>query len=226
MTCPVPPPPTPEASDHHPRAYFWSRYVAPPKRVTRSSSDASSSDASLVAIPVPASIVAPPAGEHLAAMRRGADREPGSVPAMWPYYTRLDERGRLTRELRAEHHALVLFGFHHQSARESLHLETIPLAAALGRLRIVDDGSREALDRRFYAAVTTDDVDQLAHHLRSFVARLRKHHLGFDYAMLTRHLSNWHDPDRRHAVRRRWAGAYNAPVYAVADGDESTDSDN
>ena len=151
-----------------------------------------------------------PPGEELAALRRGAGREPGSVPAMWPFYTQLRANGKCAKELIAEHHALTLFGVHQQGEGTLVHRPAIPLGAAIRRLR--DDGrhSADAVERRFAAAATAAEETELAWHLRGLVALLKtlKPTQGFDYTQLFWDLRDWQDPDKRGRVQRRWGAAF------------------
>jgi CRISPR system Cascade subunit CasB len=150
-----------------------------------------------------------PDGADLAALRRGIGREPGSVPAMWPYYTTLDPEGHLTRQLRAEHVALTLFAVHQQSLPTPVHQAGIGLGKAVLALRDSEKFSPAAVDRRFAAAATATTLDEAAHHLRGLVRQLRQvQHGGFDYTQLWRDLVAWQSPDRVGRVRRRWGTQY------------------
>src|SRR4051812_24984458 len=114
-----------------------------------------------------------PPGDELAALRRGIGREPGTVAQMWPYYTRLNDRGQLTAELWAEHLALTLFAVHQQSQGRPVHRHGVSLGAAVLALRRSGKFSEEALDRRFGAAATATTVGEVAHHLRGLITQLR-----------------------------------------------------
>jgi CRISPR system Cascade subunit CasB len=155
-----------------------------------------------------------PDGADLAALRRGIDREPGTVPAMWPFYTCLTEDGRRTRELLAEHLALTLFAVHQQSKPQLMHAEKVGLGSAVLALKDPHNAksfSPEAVDRRFGAAATATSIAELAVHLRGLITRLRGIAQPLDYTLLTRDLRDWQNPDRAPAVRRRWGGQYFAP---------------
>ncbi|HEX2300692.1 MAG TPA: type I-E CRISPR-associated protein Cse2/CasB, partial [Pseudonocardiaceae bacterium] len=115
----------------------------------------------------------PAPGAELAALRRGIDREPGSVPAMWPFYTTLSASGALTTRLAAEHLALTLFAVHQQSLPQPVHRKGVGLGSAILELRNSGKFSPEAVDRRFAAAATATSLTELAHHLRGLIAQLR-----------------------------------------------------
>ncbi|WP_250292177.1 type I-E CRISPR-associated protein Cse2/CasB [Frankia sp. CiP1_Cm_nod1] len=149
-----------------------------------------------------------PDGADLAALRRGIGREPGSVPAMWRYYTTLDREGRLTARLRAEHVALTLYAVHQQSLPSPAHRAGTGLGTAVLALRNSDRFSPDAVDRRFNAAATATSLDEAAYHLRGLVRQLRHIPQSLDYNQLQQDLINWQHPDRVGQVRRRWGGQY------------------
>jgi CRISPR system Cascade subunit CasB len=176
-----------------------------------------------------------PPGEALAALRRGAGREPGSVPEMWRYYTTLTEGGGKTFRLQAEHEALVLFGFHQQGRIASVHVEGVSIGRALRRLKTSGRYSGDALDRRVAAAATASTLGELAVHLRGLVQQMRAAKVDqLDYTRLFRDLLSWQYPGGAARVRRQWGAAYfaltpktptdpsNAPGAATDDPEENT----
>jgi len=160
-----------------------------------------------------------PAGEHLAAMRAGADREPGTVPAMWERHTEFpdeDWRARhhdtweMPSRFTAEHHALVLFGFHQQSVSEPMHRADVSLGTALRRLRQSGRASETGVDRQLTAAATATSLTELAQHLRRLVTQLRQPRIPLDYDQLLDDLTRWQQPAWQGRVRRRWGLDYYA----------------
>lgn len=154
-----------------------------------------------------------PPGEDLAALRRGAGRDPGSVPAMWPFYTVPDSGGaNPSRALVAEHHALVLFGFHQQSKRRLMHQPDERIGVALRSLRATRRYRERpsSLDARVAAAATAASVGEVAWHLRGLVALLAGSDDGIplDYSGLFLDLKAWHSSDGAARVRRRWGSDY------------------
>lgn len=151
-----------------------------------------------------------PPGADLAALRRGIGREPGSVPAMWPYYTTLTENGALTQRLRAEHLALTLFAVHQQSQLRPVHREGVGLGSAMLALRRDQNSSPEAVDRRFAAAATATSLSEVAHHLRGLITQIRglTPQPGLDYSQLFRDLWSWQSPEWIKRVRREWGSQY------------------
>jgi CRISPR system Cascade subunit CasB len=156
-----------------------------------------------------------PPGEELAALRRGIDREAGTVPALWPFYTTLTEDGRRTQALRAEHLALTLFAVHQQSKNVLMHRVGVGLGTAILRLKRSGAFSEDAVDRRFAAAATSTSVGELAVHLRGLVTQLRSVGQPLDYTRLARDLRDFQIPERAANVRRHWGGQYFAPPKAT-----------
>lgn len=180
----------------------------------------------------------PPPGEELAALRRGAGREPGTVPQMWRFhvadvpekYLRVFPNQWVPAAYAAEHHVLVLYGHHQQSKAEPMHLpsrddeddeaagteegvsQRLGLGDAVRALHTTGRYSQDAVDRRFYAAVTADSLDELAVHLRGLVNQLRTLPTprALDYTELQRQLVAWQFPEGRNGVRRSWGLQYHA----------------
>jgi len=152
----------------------------------------------------------PPPGQDLSAMRRGFGVAAGAVPGMWPFYTTLDADGRLTRQLRAEHVALSLYGLHQQSQSAPMHRVGVGLGRALGNLRASGRYSEAAVDSRFMQAATASDIDELGFHLRGLISQLKtlKPPQPLDYTLLYADLRRWQHPGGIGSVRRRWGSDY------------------
>lgn len=162
-----------------------------------------------------------PPGEALAALRSGEGREPFTVPAMWPYLTEVgpdwfdrpaSDRDDHAPEVVAEHHTLVIFGIHQQAQPSPVHRTSAGVGYALKRLHTSGRFSQDAVDRRFYATVTADDLSEMTHHLRGMVRQLRSLPVvtPLDYKRLYDDLVRWQDPFKRDRVRRRWGRGYHA----------------
>lgn len=162
-----------------------------------------------------------PPGEDLAAMRIGEGREAFTVPSMWPYLTKIADDGfadprtdsrQLPAPVVAEHHALVVFGIHQQSQALPVHRKSAGLGEAVKRLHTSDRFSEDAVGRRFYAAVTADELGELTHHLRGLVRQLRSLPgvVPLDYDRLQDDFRRWQQADTRAQVRRRWGRGYHA----------------
>ncbi|MEU7768205.1 type I-E CRISPR-associated protein Cse2/CasB [Nocardia sp. NPDC049190] len=164
-----------------------------------------------------------PNGAVLATLRRGLGYEPGSVPAVIPYYRTLDADGMLTHRLWAEHITLCLFAVHQQSKPHLVHIPGIEFAATMARLRATHRAGAEGLDRRFSAAATATSRTELAGHLRSLITRLRLlPYGGFDYDRLYRDIRDWEQPGETDLIRRRWGARYFA---THSDDTQRADSD-
>jgi CRISPR system Cascade subunit CasB len=159
-------------------------------------------------------ILGPPPGEDLAALRTGLSVPPGASVKVWrfcvtPADDRLARRGVVTREQKAEHAALALYGLHQQSQRtSSMHKRGVSVGAALRTLRGTGAYSEEALDRRVNAAATATSTPALLSRLRSLVTQLRGQGIPLDYDLLLRDLVAYDRAEGRPAVRERWGAAY------------------
>ncbi len=151
-----------------------------------------------------------PPGEDLSAMRRGAGREAGSVPEMWRFYSVPSDGLWASPALVAEHHCLVMFGFHQQSQDRLVHQSGLTIGKALRRLRRSERfrDRTEALDARVAAAATATSVDEVASHLRGLIALLRDEGIPLDYTGLWRDLRSWGRPGEAERVRRSWGRDY------------------
>lgn len=171
-----------------------------------------------------------PPGSDLAALRSGLGRLAGTVPAMWRFHffdikDNAAARGYADSRYAAEHHALTLYGVHQQSISQAMHRSEVGVGRAIKALhagsRQGDDGRSQAIDRRFYAAVTATSVDEVAHHLRGLIQLLRALDTpaGLDYSRLVDDLAAWGHPERRDRVRLRWGKDYH--VRAERSDDDS-----
>lgn len=151
-----------------------------------------------------------PPGASLAALRQGVGRAAGSVPSLWPFYTTLNPEGALTRVLRAEHAALVLYGVHQQGESHPVHAEGVSVGRAMAVLRDSGRHSADAVERRFVAAATADSLDEVATHLRSLVQLLKTlpNTPALDYTRLFKNLVAWQDATGAERVRRQWGSAF------------------
>lgn len=171
-----------------------------------------------------------PPGEDLAALRQGAGREPGTVPSMWSFHTpvgdnwlqRHHEGWATPPEFQAEHHALVLYGFHQQTLAEPMHVEGIGLGTAMLRLRQHRDSGEQAIDRRFSAGVTAATLNELTQHLRRLVIMLRGISQPLDYTRLYKQFVAWQRPNGQGRVRRTWGLEYYASPRPQDEEDAAT----
>lgn len=173
-----------------------------------------------------------PPGEELAALRAGEGREPFTVPKMWPYLRQMGDdhmsepwRDRFDAPptVTAEHHSLVIFAIHQQAQPHPVHRKGAGVGEALKLLH--NKFSEEAVDRRFYAMVTTDSITEMTHHLRGLVRQLRSLPgvVPLDYQQIYEDLVRWQDPLRRERVRRRWGRGYHAMKSNTPDEDPTAE---
>jgi len=171
----------------------------------------------------------PPPGDQLAALRAGEGRDPFTVPSMWPFLSEMGEDAfssprrdgfEAPPAVVAEHHALVLFAVHQQSQGHLVHRKGESLGNAVKRLHTSDRFSKEAVDRRFYAMVTADDLKEMTHHLRGLIRQIRSlpTPVRLDYDQLVEDLRAWQSPFERDRVRRRWGRDYHLRVDKAASG--------
>lgn len=162
-----------------------------------------------------------PPGADLAALRSGLGRLPGTVPAMWRFHhfeirDSAAESGYADPHYAAEHHALTLYGVHQQSLSKPMHRPEVGVGRAIRALhaggRTGDDGRSQAIDRRFYAAVTATTVEEVAYHLRGLVQLLKALEVpaALDYSRLVEDLTAWDRPEQRDRVRLRWGKDFHA----------------
>lgn len=145
----------------------------------------------------------------LAALRRSLSRPPGEAPEAWPHLVPLV--GDDDRRFEAVAVALGLFALHQQGQARPMHArrETTPgratLGSALAALRARRaEADAAGIERRFVAAVATENLEQLAVHLRGLVTMLRAEAIPLDYVRLQEDLQRWRHPGARSRVRRRW----------------------
>lgn len=147
-----------------------------------------------------------PPGEDLAALRRGLNTPAGEAPSMWPFYTLLNDEGRVDARLRAEHVALSLYGWHQQSESAPMHVAGVGVGSAMRKLRTAERFSEEAVVSRFTRAASATHLESLAYNLRTLISQLKSLNpsQGLDYTLLVRDLTNWQYPARSGRVRRAW----------------------
>jgi len=152
--------------------------------------------------------------DQLAALRSGINAEPGTVPAMWRFYTSSNE-GRM---LDAEHYTLTLFAIHQQSQSDLVHRADVPIPSAIRKLHTEFEGrarfNKEAVDRRFFAAVTAPELREVAHHLRGLIRQIHSLPIPapFDYTRLFWDFTRWSAPEERQRIQRRWGLGYYGAV--------------
>jgi len=165
----------------------------------------------------------------LARLRRGVGKAPGSLPELWP--VTLEGMppalvGRGTAPSRAEwaaYTALTLFALHQQGKdpqRECMSREGVDLGTAVWRL-VSEPEDEERVKRRFDAAVTADDPEEFAHHLRGLIQLMKQKNIALDYPALGQQLYRFQFPALRDAIRLQWGRAFYSAKYTQ----NTTDTD-
>ncbi|GAA5112698.1 type I-E CRISPR-associated protein Cse2/CasB [Haloechinothrix salitolerans] len=146
----------------------------------------------------------------LARLRRGIGKPAGSVPEIWeltigavPSKLAGKDDG-LSRAEQAAHTALTLYAMHQQSVSIPMHVAGVSFGRAVGRLRLVDQRSEQAVTRRFMAAATAVSIAELLTHVRGLITQLGSAELGMDYAAFADDVSKLLTPATAQAVRLRW----------------------
>lgn len=153
---------------------------------------------------------------ELAELRKGIGKKPGELPTLWSsIFEALPEEllGQGREPSRGEwavYTALTLYALHQQGRdirQECMDREEPQLgeaAARLGRRK----ASEEAVQRRFYALVTAENMEELSWHLKGFVQLLRQENIPLNYAALAEDLYGYQDSERRASIRLRWGRDY------------------
>ena len=164
----------------------------------------------------------------LARLRRGIGRAPGDMPELWnvtldgmPEELRSRD-GKPTKGEWAVYTALTLYALHQQGRdmqKEPMNREGVSLGTAMHRLTGPDELDR--IKRRFDSVATSDDIVELANHLRGVTQLLKAAGIPLDYPMLAKDLYWYQFADMAPAVRLRWGQDF-YPVF-MANESEATD---
>lgn len=172
----------------------------------------------------------PAARATLAALRGAVGRPVEASPEVWsttlaavPTELQWDRDEPCYAE-RAAHAAMTLYGLHQQSMSTRAHQRGISVGDAARRLAASDATSRQAVERRFTAALAARSATEITVHLQQLVTQFRSHGIGLDYAELAdRLLTLLHNPsDTR--VRLAWGRDFHRRVTS-ASGDPSTNTE-
>ncbi|GLZ77714.1 hypothetical protein Afil01_25210 [Actinorhabdospora filicis] len=154
----------------------------------------------------------PSAAAELARLRRAYGKAPGEVldvateTAVDPGLFGVPPDDAPTRVEWAVHLAVCLHAHHQQSVTESgMHRQGVGFGRAVGELMNAETQHADALRKRFTAAGTATDLDELAVHLRGLIGRLRQHRIALDYGRLAADLFAWQDPAEVPGVRMAWS---------------------
>jgi CRISPR system Cascade subunit CasB len=137
----------------------------------------------------------------LAVLRRSLGFEPGAYVPAYPYVERFVAAERHAQD--ASRLALYLVaGLYAENPRQA----DKSLATSLGVLMFQRDSA--SIEQRFLALLGAD-AENLAFYLRQIISLLAAGDQSLDYSALLQDVSLWLnpriDPERRDAVRQRWA---------------------
>ncbi|SDN47535.1 CRISPR system Cascade subunit CasB [Actinomyces ruminicola] len=147
----------------------------------------------------------------VAALRKAASRAPGDLPEVWSLSAVPVASGAgdtPTREEIAVHTAMTLYAVHQQSRTEGMFQPGVGLGQAARDLIGPHDQENPSARARFNALVTSTTVNELRHHLRSFISQLRARSIPLDHAMLADDLVDFQRPGSAKDVRLRWSRQY------------------
>jgi len=150
----------------------------------------------------------------LAHMRRGIGKHPGSTPWLWDvtlaglpesmlsgnYY------GDPTYGEWAVHTAMTLFALHqqgHDPKSAPMSMDEEKLGKAIRKL-VVKDEDLPRIKRRFDAMITSDNMNEVSHHLRGLIQLLKSKHIPLDYPSLAQDLYWFQVQKTRDNVRLKW----------------------
>ena len=162
----------------------------------------------------------------LAQLRRGLQREPGSVAEIWEATIGILDESLLGRGdapsawERSAHAAMTLYALHQQSQRKPMHRPRQSLGTAVRDLRRLEGrqtGDVDPILRRFQALVTAPSMSETTHHLRGLVTLMRGAGVPIDYAALARDLRQLQSPVLATDVRLRWGRALYASTVAAGE---------
>jgi CRISPR system Cascade subunit CasB len=151
--------------------------------------------------------------EIIADLKKGIGKEPGAIPSLWPYYTKLyknySELKKLSSEFIVEHYCLSLYGLHQQSKSEPMHYKNHSLGRAFAELSNTESfrDNKEVIKKRLYATLTATSLDELSNHIGRAINLFRSQTqpIRLDYKQLYFDLLKWQSGyEGKRDVIRRW----------------------
>ena len=106
--------------------------------------------------------------------------------------------------------ALSLYALHQQGSVGPVSARGSSFAAAVRRIGKVGDKVNAGVKRRFDAALTSSDINELSNHLRGLVQLIRQSEstMPVDYPLLAKDLYVYQFPEGRKRVLMRWGQDY------------------
>lgn len=178
--------------------------------------------------------LSPASRAQLAQLRQASDKEPGTVPAIWPLTCEgipEDIWGqRLDRIETAVHIALTQFAVHQQARARTMHDAQQPFGRAVRKLSEATSSGGEPYEspvyRRFTTLSTTTNLPGILNHLGSIITQLRSNDIPFDYGRFTYDLLLLQDPGRSAQVRRTWGRDFHRLPTHISTDSTTVEGDN
>jgi len=150
----------------------------------------------------------------LAQLRRGAGKHPGSSPELWEItldglpesFISKEWQGQPTNGEWAVHIALTLYALHqqgHHYKTDSMSKDGEKFGRAIRKLAPTSD-DLPRIKRRFDAAVTSESIEELSHHLRGLIQLLKADSIRLDYPDLSQDLYWFQTQKIRDSIRLKW----------------------
>ncbi len=147
----------------------------------------------------------------LANLRRGIGKIPGELPELWGVFLNdipeefLSKTGEPTKEEWAIYLTLTLYALHQQGNSENVNEEKISIGKAAAMLmNEKNDDEYERILRRFGPVVTSKDMPELMHHLRSLIQLIKSKGIHLDYVKLSGDIYQYQFYNSRKKVQLQW----------------------
>jgi CRISPR system Cascade subunit CasB len=103
--------------------------------------------------------------------------------------------------------ALSLYAFHKQGQDSSMNIEKMSIGKAMRGL-VRGEDNEEAINSRFDRILTSNNIEELAVHLRGVIGLLKREGVGFDYSFFASDLYYFQQEDKRRKVIGDWGRDY------------------
>lgn len=148
----------------------------------------------------------------LAKLRRGIGKKPGAIPELWTYTLEglpdrfVSKTGKATQGEWAIYTAITLYSLHQQGLStkdQCMCNDKYSFAKAIAHL-IENEDDLKRIKRRFDATATSQDMTELAYHVRGLIQQLRSRKVPFNYPEFAEDLYWFQFPAHMDNVLLRW----------------------
>ena len=148
----------------------------------------------------------------LAKLRRAVGKDLADSPEVWEIVmsdTTVDceVQGEITKEGKAIHTALTLYGVYRQGNSAGSQ-RGLSFGRALAALAAQGELSYNSIRKRYNSLITSKDITRLAYFARSFIRALSKAGIKLDFAQFAKDLYNYQFSTGNKAVRIRWSSEF------------------